>query len=173
MRNDFDLAGISGFVGTPVFAEAYNTPGGANVPVAAAEAAPGVVATTPQSGAPSAPAVDDLVVSFTEPVAFSGASFTLECPSGTPIAFTVSGSGTTTARIDPTAFLPEFTACAASVVAANVTDVDANDPPDAMAADLSWSFTTGSATPVLSINDVTVTEGNSGTVAAQFTVQLS
>lgn len=30
MRNDFDLAGIGGFVGTPVLGEALNTPGAAN-----------------------------------------------------------------------------------------------------------------------------------------------
>jgi len=27
LRNDFDLAGISGFAGTPIYGEAYNTPG--------------------------------------------------------------------------------------------------------------------------------------------------
>ena len=173
VRNDFDLAGIPGFAGTPIFGEAYNTPGGANVRVAAAEAAPGVDSTTPADGAPSASPFDDIVVSFTEPVAFTGASFTLDCPAGTPIAFTVSGSGTTTARINPTAVLPAFTACAASVVAANVTDVDASDPPDTMAANFPWGFTTGSATPTLSINDASVIEGNSGQTLLQFTITLS
>ncbi len=35
VRNDFDLAGIPGFTGTPVRGEAYNTPGAANAVVAA------------------------------------------------------------------------------------------------------------------------------------------
>ena len=35
VRNDFDLAGIPGFTGTPVLGEAYNTPGAANAVVAA------------------------------------------------------------------------------------------------------------------------------------------
>lgn len=30
VRNDFDLAGIPGFAGTPIFGEAFNTPGAAN-----------------------------------------------------------------------------------------------------------------------------------------------
>jgi len=33
VRNDFDLAGITGYVGTPVDGEAYNTPGATNVKV--------------------------------------------------------------------------------------------------------------------------------------------
>ncbi len=33
MRNDFDLAGITGYVGTPVDGEAYNTPGATNMKV--------------------------------------------------------------------------------------------------------------------------------------------
>ena len=35
VRNDFDLAGIPGFTGTPVVGEAYNTPGAANAVVSA------------------------------------------------------------------------------------------------------------------------------------------
>jgi predicted extracellular nuclease len=35
MVNDFDLAGIPGFTGSPVFGEAYNTPGAENTAVAA------------------------------------------------------------------------------------------------------------------------------------------
>lgn len=33
MRNDFDLAGIPGFTGTPIVGEAYNTPGAVNMAV--------------------------------------------------------------------------------------------------------------------------------------------
>lgn len=33
MRNDFDLAGIPGFTGTPIVGEAFNTPGAVNQPV--------------------------------------------------------------------------------------------------------------------------------------------
>ena len=45
---------------------------------------------------------------------------------------------------------------------------------NALASDVTWTFTTtASVTPSFVINDVTVTELDSGTVAATFTVTLS
>lgn len=52
------------------------------------------------------------------------------------------------------------------------SDVDATSADDGLALD-DFSLTAGSATPALSINDVTVAEGDSGTTAATFTVSLN
>src|SRR5207253_4757749 len=92
----------------------------------------------------------NITVNFSEPVTFSTSSFSLECPSGTPKSFTVSGSGTSAATLDPTADLPEGTTCAVKVIANNVSDVDTLDPPDHPTADYNFSFTTDSAPAVTS-----------------------
>ena len=51
-------------------------------------------------------------------------------------------------------------------------DVDASGADDGLAID-DFTLTAGSATPTLSINDVTVAEGNSGATSATFTVSLN
>src|SRR5205085_8773487 len=114
--------------------------------------APSVVTngTTPANGATHVAVNTNITIKFSEAVTFSTSSFTLECPSGTPKSFTVSGSGTSTATLDPTADLPQGTTCAVKVIANNVSDVDSNDPPDHMAADYPFSFTTDSAPTVTS-----------------------
>ncbi len=96
------------------------------------ETPPTVATTNPTNGATAVPNAADIVITFDEPVTLSAASFTLECPAGTPFAggFAVSGSGTATATINPTGSLPSGANCQVAVIAANVSDVDANDPPD-------------------------------------------
>lgn len=142
-------------------------------PCAVVDTPPSVSSTNPTAGATAVPVASDVTVTFTEPVTVSAASFTLECPGGTPFAggFVVSGSGTATITINPTGDLPAGTACNVGVIAANVTDLDGT--PDPMASGYAWTFTTASSTPTLSINDVTLPEGNSGTTTFQFTVSLS
>lgn len=134
---------------------------------------PSVSSTNPTAGATAVPVASDITVTFTEPVTVSAASFTLECPSGTPFAggFAVSGSGTAAITINPTGDLPAGTACTVGVIAANVTDLDG--PADPMTSGYAWTFTTSSPTPALSINDVTQNEGNSGTTTFAFTVSLT
>ncbi|MHB8800089.1 MAG: Ig-like domain-containing protein [Thermoanaerobaculia bacterium] len=138
-----------------------------------ADTPPSVVSTNPTAGATAVPVASDITVTFTEAVTVSAASFTLECPGGAPFAggFAVSGSGTATITINPTGDLPAGTACDVGVIAASVTDLDGTADP--MASGYAWTFTTASATPALSINDVTLAEGNSGTTTFQFTVSLS
>src|SRR5437764_3920274 len=89
-------------------------------------------------------------INFSEAVTFTTSSFTLQCPSGTPKTFSVSGSGTNQAVLDPTADLPQGTTCAVKVIANQIHDVDSNDPPDTMAADYNFTFTTDSAPTVSS-----------------------
>ena len=69
----------------------------------------------------------------------TGSSFKLECPTGTPEAFNLSSSPASTYTLTPTSNLPAGTICTVTVVAANVSDVDAGSP---MASDYSFSFTT-------------------------------
>src|SRR5205085_3338767 len=83
-----------------------------------------------------------------EPVPASGSSFTLECPTGTPESFSVSGSPGSSITLDPTSDLPEGTFSTLRASALQISDVDSVDPPDNMAADYNFSFTTDSAPAV-------------------------
>jgi len=112
------------------------------------DAAPSVTSTSPADGADHVATNTNVVVNFSEPVTASGSSFTLECPTGTPESFTVSGSPGSSITLDPTSSLPEGTVCAVKVIANQISDVDAVDPPDNMAADYSFSFTTDAAPAV-------------------------
>jgi uncharacterized protein YjdB len=108
--------------------------------IVSVDAAPSVSSTTPTHGATGVAATDDIVITFSEPVNVSAASFALECPIGSSRAFTVSGSGTSTITLNPDSGLPAATACTVTAVSAQVSDVDTNDGPNAMAADYVFGF---------------------------------
>src|SRR5439155_22065484 len=110
--------------------------------------APSVNTTSPANGATHVAVNTNITVNFSESVTVSTSSFSLECPSGTAKSFTVSGSPGSAITLDPTADLPEGVTCAVKVIANSVSDTDSNDPPDHMAADYNFSFTTDSAPAV-------------------------
>ena len=114
---------------------------GAHAFVPQGDAAPTVTSVVPANGA-SGVATDAVVtVTFSEPVNVSGNWFAITCGgvTTTPATAAVSG-GPTTFTIDPaTNFVPG--ACQLTVVGALVSDQDADDPPDAMAADFTSTFT--------------------------------
>jgi len=104
------------------------------------DSAPQVTGTTPADGATSVPAGANLTVTFSEPVTLADGTVSLSCE-GVDRPVTVSG-GPTSYTVDPASDLPTATDCAATVAAAGVTDQDSEDPPDAMATNYTWSFTT-------------------------------
>ena len=110
--------------------------------------APSVSSTSPADGADHVAVNTNIVVNFSEPVTASGSSFTLECPTSTSESFSVSGSPGSSITLDPTSDLPEGTICTVKVIANQISDVDPVDPPDHMAADYTFSFTTDSAPAV-------------------------
>jgi large repetitive protein len=110
--------------------------------------APTVTSTSPANGATNVAVNTNIVVNFSEPVTATTSSFTLECPTGTPESFAVTGSPGSSITLDPTSSLPEGTVCAVKVIASQISDVDAVDPPDNMAADYNFSFATDSAPAV-------------------------
>jgi methionine-rich copper-binding protein CopC len=114
------------------------------------DTAPSVTSTSPADGADHVAVNTNIVVNFSEPVNASSSSFTLECPTGTPKSFSVSGSGTSSITLDPISDLPQGTVCTVTVLANGISDVDTVDPPDNMAADYTFSFTTDSAPSVTS-----------------------
>ena len=106
--------------------------------------APTVSSTTPLANATGVAINSLITASFSEPMdplTVTTASFTLVCPTGTPITgtvgYAVSGN---VAAFTPATALPASTTCTATI-APSVTDV-AHNP---MVAAFSWQFTTGIA----------------------------
>ncbi len=114
------------------------------------DAPPSVVSTTPISGATGITATTNITVTFSESVTYTASSFSLECPSGSPVAFSLaSTSPSTSAVLDPTGNLPAGVVCTVTVLAAQITDADTNDPPDTMENDYVFTF----AVPPLANDD--------------------
>ena len=103
------------------------------------DAAPEVSSTFPSNGAMDVPAGANLTVMFNEPVNATSESFTLTCQPGGARTVTVSG-GPTTFTLDPTVDLVPGESCTLTAVAAQIADLDTNDPPNNPAEDYVIGF---------------------------------
>jgi hypothetical protein len=87
-------------------------------------------------------------------VAVTGDWFQVSCPTSgvrnVTNANTVVTGGPTTFTINPNTDFAPGEACTTTIVAAQITDVDSNDPSDNMAADFTFGFTTDAAPTVSS-----------------------
>lgn len=128
----------------------------------AGDSAPSVLNTSPLNGATNVAADTNITITFTESVNATASAFTIECPTGTPKTFTQSASPSTIFTLDPTVDLPFSTTCTVTVNANQITDQDVSDPPDQMAANFVFSFTTAAAPPVVA-NNVIINELDSDT----------
>ncbi len=117
---------------------------------------PAVTTTTPANGANNVPTNTNITVNFSEPVNATTSSFVIECPTGSPQAYTLSASPAAAFTLDPVADLPAGTTCTVTVVASQISDADAFDPPDQMAANYVFSF---SLKPV-AVDDMETATGN-------------
>jgi len=109
--------------------------------------APTVVSTDPADNATGVPVNGSASVTFSEPVEVADGGFTLTCATSGDHTVSVSG-GPTTFTIVPDVDFANSERCTFNIHAALVSDQDANDPPDTMAADASASFTTADPAPV-------------------------
>lgn len=129
----------------------------------APDVAPTVTSSYPTDGAADIPLNADMSVTFSEPVNVSGSWFTLSCSvSGShPGAFS---GGPTTFTINPTSDFVGGENCTLTIVAANIADQDANDPPNTLVLDFTVGFTTFDvcAQPYTSIPAI---QGSGATVA--------
>jgi endonuclease G len=146
-----DLRGVHGCTETDNNAAdfASGTPAPRNTATALApcgggDTAPSVSSTTPAGGANNVTVNSTIVITFNESVTASASAFSLECPAGSARTFTQTASPATTFTLTPSSPLPDGTTCAVKVTASQVTDTDVNDPPDTMASDFTFSFTTAS-----------------------------
>ena len=86
---------------------------------------------------------------FSEPVNVSGTWYTLVCSStGTKTATVTQNAASTLFALQPTTPFVGGESCTFTVIAAGVTDQDADDPYDAMLADVTVTFATNDTDPV-------------------------
>jgi len=136
-----------------------------------ADNAPAVTSTFPVNGATDFPIAANLGVTFSEPVDLSGNWFDLTCSTSGTVAATVSG-GPTSFSLDPDTNLAGGETCTLTIYAANVTDQDTNDPPDAMVDNVTTSFSpfdvcTTTYTPIYDIQGSGLAAAITGTITTQ------
>ena len=120
---------------------ATDTFGGLGTHATGGDPAPAVSSTSPASGASDVALNSNVTITFSEPVAVSGSWFAISCTTSGAHTATVTG-GPTTYTLDPDSEFVGSESCAVTVDDASVADVDADDPPNTMSADHSFSFTT-------------------------------
>jgi hypothetical protein len=108
------------------------------------DAAPTVTDTDPDSNAKDVPRNANISVTFSEPVTTSAAAFSISCDVSGPHTFAFSG-GPTTYTLDPDADFAQADTCTVVIDNVGVADTDGDDPPDNMAADYTFSFSTAGA----------------------------
>jgi predicted extracellular nuclease len=110
---------------------------------AAADSAPSVASTNPTANATNVTVGSNIAITFSEAVNADTGSFRLRCgTSVTDIVYSLNSAPATTYTINPNADLPAGETCTVEIFNANVTDTDSNDPPNEMASNVSFSFTT-------------------------------
>ncbi len=129
--------------------------------LASGDAAPTVISTTPAGGATNVALDANLTVNFSESVNVAGAWFNISCATSGAHAATVSG-GPQNFTLNPDVDFAIGESCTATIIASLVTDQDTNDPPDNMAANFSWSFTTTQPSPPPSTDAIYLSLANSG-----------
>jgi uncharacterized protein YjiK len=125
------------------------------------DTAPAVLGTTPAGGASNVALGANIAVNFSESVTTSGSWFDISCAASGTHTATVSG-GPQSFTLNPNSDFAENESCTVRIVASLVTDQDTNDPPDNMAADFVWSFTTTQGGPPPTTNAIYLSLASSG-----------
>jgi predicted extracellular nuclease len=112
--------------------------------------APAITATSPLSGAVGVGFNTNIAITFSEPVDVSSAWYSIVCVSSGSHTAAQSG-GPTTFTLDPMLDFAFSESCTVTVFASEVTDQDTVDPPNNMAANYSFTFTTETAPPAATL----------------------
>jgi uncharacterized protein len=136
-----DIRGAGGATDTNNNAADFTA--GALNPRGTADPAPSVAGTTPANGTADVGTGANITINFSEPVTPSGSWFTISCAnSGSHTAAVTSNAGSYQFALNPDTDFGSVESCTVTVVGAQVSDLDTFDPPDTMAANHVFSFTT-------------------------------
>jgi hypothetical protein len=105
------------------------------------DAAPAVASTSPSNGASGVAINANIVITFTESVSVRDAWYAISCTRSGAHTATQSG-GNVAFTLDPDADFANAESCTVTIDASKVTDLDTDDPPDTMAGNRVFSFTT-------------------------------
>jgi len=105
------------------------------------DSAPSVASTTPANNGSNVATTANVGITFSEPVTVAPSTFSISCGTSGAHTFVLSGSSASYS-LDPDADFAAGETCTVTVDDAGVSDTDADDPPDTMAADRAISFTT-------------------------------
>ena len=111
------------------------------VNICAGDAAPAVGSTTPANNATGIAVDANLTLNFSEAVNVAADWYSLSCATSGTHTAVVSG-GPSSYTLNPDVDFTNSETCSVTVDASKVTDQDTNDPPDTMAANYTFSFTT-------------------------------
>lgn len=140
------------------------TPGAANDCVT--DTAPAISAMNPDHGATGVAIGTTITIEFTEPVSLSGKWLAIKCDNSGTHGYRTTG-GPLVFSVATDVDLGYAEKCTLTVDGSKVADSDTDDPPDAMARKVSWSFTTADA-PAGSILINEVDADTPGGDAAEF-----
>lgn len=110
------------------------------------DSAPAVVSSVPAAGATGIAIDSTISITFSEAVNVTDPWFDITCSLSDSHDATVTG-GPTAFTLDPTTPFANSESCSVTVEADAVADQDANDPPNLMAADAQFTFSTVAADP--------------------------
>ncbi|HKK74361.1 MAG TPA: Ig-like domain-containing protein [Saprospiraceae bacterium] len=126
-----------------------NDEGAVTIEVIPPDDPPMVNSVSPADNATNVPVDADIIVTFSEQVTPAAGAFTVQDEANNFITFNgISSMDGITWTIDIQGDLPPDETITLTVVAANVTDDDTNDPPDNMVTDFVSSFTTIGVPPM-------------------------
>jgi uncharacterized protein len=138
-----------------------------NVMPMVTDLAPSISSHTPGSDETNVAFDANIGITFSEPVDVTGAWYEISC--GTTGAHTaVVSGGPTSFLLDPDTDFAQSETCAVTVNGAQVSDQDTDDPPDNLAGNPSWSFTT-EAPPPPALVVVSQVYGGGNNSGAQYT----
>jgi predicted extracellular nuclease len=128
------------------------------------DSAPSVSSVSPVEGATGVGLAVPLVIDFDEQVDIAAGAVRVECPLGIVSAANASALANVS-RLSLAGAWPAGTQCTVRVDAAGVRDVDASDPPDALAANFASAFTTTSEVCLSPDTPIGLIQGSGATAA--------
>lgn len=137
------------------------------------EAAPSVTHSSPADGAAGVAISTNLTINFSEAVQVTGNWFAISGSSSGAHTATVSG-GPQSFTLEPEVAFANDETVTVTIFAANVADQDADDPPDNMTEDFSFSFATIASDAAPSITNISPTDGATGVaISTNLTIDFS